>query len=196
MTDTPIQDDLALQLADIQTQVAAMDTQAAVEQVSAALDVMYSTGKADARALEAVQDGAQAILDTTQQLFAAFKATLDVARQLREQREKVRADLAELRSAIRNRDRMNPEVDTLLDEIYMEALAETSEYFAETWVDTMVEDICASGPLGIGEAYQLIRILLEGDLPCSHPMWDTLRDFIQQGTEALEQLYTVQGLHD
>jgi hypothetical protein len=139
--------------------------------IADALDRLYASG-ADAGTVNAIHAHAVEMLETSQSLHQVVQTTLEMARALREQRERLRQAIAEMDTSV-------PEIEDLVETIREETSEEEYWYLQDMIVDSVVEDLALNTPLSWQEASQLADVILTGgELEDGHPLWDELREWL------------------
>jgi len=148
------------------------------------LDELWNQG-ADKDAINAISSNTVALLESAQKLNASFRASMDIAQKLREQREAARIELAELKTALDEVDLSIPAIEALVEGIEEEAV-ETAEMFAmEMMWDHYIDRITDETPLTYSEALSLMSRLTDdaGDIDVDHYLWDELKDWMRRCDE-------------
>ena len=172
-------DDLDLRLALIEHQVADLVNPAnAVQEIADALDLLYAHG-GDADALDAIDHDANELLAHAEQLKQSFQASLELARTMK-------AALDDVMQAVKNGDRRNPLVDSLLDQVVEEINEEAYVAASEMFYEDQVWGIEENTGLDYREAGDLLDIL-NGDhnLDPDDPAWEELREWIKRVQQSL-----------
>ena len=135
-----------------------------------ALDRLYATG-ADVDTVDTIHAHAVEMLETSQSLHQVVRTTLEMARALREQRER-------LRQAIAEGDISVPEIDELVETIRQETAEDEYWCLMDMFHENLTDDIAMNTGLSWQEAGQLTGILTGGVLEEDHPLWDELREWL------------------
>ncbi len=130
------------------------------ELIADALNFLAEHGADDkAAVLNDIYDATSAMLQTAQQLDQGFRASLNIAKTLRQQREDARQALADLKEAIDTCDVENPEIEALAESIREEQDEMLWYFFEEMLIDHLVDDT----PLTYQEGSRFIQALREID---------------------------------
>jgi prefoldin subunit 5 len=139
--------------------------------IADALDRLYATG-ADADTVNTIHTHAVEMLETSQSLHQVVRTTLEMARALREQRERLRQAIADVDISV-------PEIEELVETIREETSEEEYWYLQDLVQESFIDEIAMNTGLNWTEAGQLAGVLLSGgDLEDDHPLWDELREWL------------------
>jgi sugar/nucleoside kinase (ribokinase family) len=138
--------------------------------IADALDRLYATG-ADAGTVNTIHAHAVEMLETSQSLHQVVRTTLEMARALREQRERLRQAIADVDISV-------PEIEELVETIREETSEEEYWYLQDLIQESFVDEIAMNTGLNWTEAGQLADILTGGVLEDDHPLWDELREWL------------------
>jgi sugar/nucleoside kinase (ribokinase family) len=138
--------------------------------IADALDRLYATG-ADAETVNAIHAHAVEMFETSQSLHQVVHTTLEMARALREQRERLRQAIADVDISV-------PEIEELVETIREETSEDDYWGLMDMFHDSLTDDIAMNTGLNWHEAGQLSDIITCGVLEEDHPLWDELREWL------------------
>jgi sugar/nucleoside kinase (ribokinase family) len=138
--------------------------------IADALDRLYATG-ADADTVNTIHAHAVEMLETSQSLHQVVRTTLEMARALREQRERLRQAIADVDVSV-------PEIEELVETIREETSEDDYWWLMDMFHENLTEDIVSNTGLSWQEAGQLTDIITGGALEEDHPLWDELREWL------------------
>ena len=153
----------------------------AAELIADALNFLADHGAGHQVAvLDDVYTAASQMLTTAQKLDQGFRASLAIAKTLRQQREDTRRALADLQRAIEECDVENPDIEALAESIR----EEQDEMLWYALDDMLAENIAENSPLTYTESWELMNMLTYGsNFDQGHYLWDELRDWIRRAEE-------------
>lgn len=172
-------DDLETRLALIEHQVNGLaNIQNIAAEVDDVLDELYAQG-VDPGALDALDRDADDLLAQAEQIKQSFHASLELARTMK-------AALDDICRAVKDGDRQNPLVDSLLDQAYEEISEDAYVSASEMFYEDQVWGIEENTGLTAHEAGDLLDIL-NGDhnLDPDDPAWEELREWIKHVQQSL-----------
>ena len=181
MTDQPTtQADEAIALAALeQAANAVVDPTIAADVIVDGLNFLYDNGAEDQGVvLDDIQAQASALVTSVQQLDTHLKSAVSLAATLREQRESARQKLAELKTAIEDRDKGNPQIEMLIDDLEETIVEETQFYIWEAMWEHVIDRIFDETPLHYDKASRLLAVLTEGELAHDSPLWTELVEWL------------------
>lgn len=152
--------------------------------VGEALDYLYSVG-ADSGALDDIHGGASDLLLAAEQLSTALRGAVSMAKTFREQREDIRLAHAEFKHAVEKADTSVPEVEefwAIVEQANMDWLS----YSFDDW-GRLVDELTVVTPLNEEESVDLVKVLGSEELPMNHALWDTLREWIANAKQIIEE---------
>ncbi len=161
-------------------------TQAA-ELIADALNYLANDGAEDkAVVLDDIYNATSAMLQTAQQLDQGFRASLNIAKTLRQQREDARQALASLKDALQNADTDNDDVAALWEAAEECFNEEQMWYIWDMMYDEVTDRIWNSTPFSYEEARDLINALTDEWIDENHYLWDELRDWLRRIKETAD----------
>ena len=181
MTDQPTtQADEAIALAALeQAANAVVDPTIAADVIVDGLNFLYDNGAEDQGVvLDDIQAQASALVTSVQQLDTHLKSAVSLAATLREQRESARQKLAELKTAIEDHDKGNPQIEMLIDDLEETIVEETQFYIWEAMWEHVIDRIFDETPLHYDKASRLLAVLTEGELAHDSPLWTELVEWL------------------
>jgi hypothetical protein len=161
-------------------------TQAA-ELIADALNFLAENGAGhQAAVLDDVYDATSTMLQTAQQLDQGFRASLNIAKTLRQQREDARQALADLKKALDEADLNNDDVAQLWEAAEECFNEEQMWYIWDVMYEEVTERIWNSTPLSFEESRDLLNALTEEWIDSEHYLWNDLRDWLRRIKETAD----------
>lgn len=142
--------------------------------------------EADPASLDAIFSSANALTETASTLNQTMRASLHLAKTVKEQRDAARKALADLREAMRTVDFTDPDVEALRETVEEIVI----EWHQESWFDEMeetyVENIVQYTPLDYHGAEALLDLLTGGGPDIDSYIWSELSDWIRRAQNIAE----------
>lgn len=182
---TPTVDDITTRLTLFEQRLTSMiRPDVAVDEINQSLADLYDDG-ADPEALTGVQDQVFNLLQQARVLLETASATHEIARTIKDQRDQMIEDLAEMKRAIRQVDTSVPEIDLMYQEIEEMSM----EWAFDVTMDNIEEEIAGNTPLSWEEAGTIVEAFINGELDADSPLWPELRTWLASAAQELRARY-------